>query len=262
MIFENKREAIAYLQKILDEDMPIPYYRLKVFLEKNTLEIANISITEIRAKAELSLVSIDKILEDERIDITLNSYALMNYLPLLYHNKDFLKRYLFGIQSSLLDINEKIFNIDKVFKAERSEYIDWISSWFSISYGELSTPKSKRKIVADAVKLYKSRGTKEYFIKLIKALTNKDIIIDDNRYSAVNRDKSTPKQRMFTVLIEERLSDDKSEELRLYSIIQNIFEKEKPVNTIMNIVYDFDIDSLETSKQDVIIYERDDYDYD
>ena len=262
MMFDNKREAIGYLQKILNEDMPVPYYRLKIFLEKNKIEVSNIKIDEVRGQAELSLVSIDKVGENDTIDITLNSYALMNYLPLLYHKKDFLKRYLFGIQASLLDINEKIFTMDKVFRPERTHYVDWISSWFSIRYGELTDEESRRKIVANAVDLYKSRGTKNYFIKLIKALTNQDITIDDNRYSAINRDKSSSKQRMFTVFINKRLSENRMEELRLYSIIQNVFEKEKPVNTIMNIVYDFDIDLVKTTKQNVITYERDDYDYD
>jgi phage tail-like protein len=261
MIFDDKKEAILYIQRILDEDMPVPYYRLKVLLDKNAIEIGHIKLKEERGKAELSLLSIDDVSEEKQIDITLNSYSLINYLPLLYHDKNFLKRYLFGVQSSILEINAQIFNIDKVFKAERSAYIDWISSWFSITYGNLTNEEGKRKIVANAVVLYKSRGTKKYFIQLIKALINIDIIIDDNRYSLSNRGKSTQKQRAFTVLIEKRLSENKEEELRMYSIIQNIFEKEKPVNTVMDIIYNFDINTEAMTKQSVIIYERDDYDY-
>jgi len=262
MIFDDKKDAIRHIQAILDEDMPVPYYRLKIFFEKNAIKIGHISIEEQRGKAELSLLSIDNVREGDTIDITLNSYALMNYLPLLYHQKDFLKRYLFGVQSAILDINEQIFNIDKIFRAERTAYIDWLSSWFSITYGNLTNEEGKRKIVANAVELYKSRGTKKYFIKLIKSLINIDIVIDDNRYSLENRANSTARQRAFRVLIEKRLSDNKEEELRMYSIIHNIFEKEKPVNTIMDIIYNFEINKEETTKQNVIMYERDDYDYD
>jgi len=261
MIFDNKRDAIKHLQKILDEDMPIIYYRLKLFLEKNNIEIDTINIVEIRGRSELSLVSIDNFNIDESINITLNSFSLMNYLPLLYHNKDFLKRYLFGIQSSMLDINENIFNIDKVFIPQRTQYIDWLSSWFGIRYSDITDKKAKRKIVSNVVELYKTRGTKGYFIKLIKSLIDIDIKIDDNPYSPNNQSATNPKIRVFSVIIENKLSQDEKEEARLYNIIESIFEKEKPVNSQLNIIYKHKSDIKRDLLDDIIVYERDDYDY-
>jgi len=261
MIFDTKREAIRHLQKILDEDMPIVYYRLKLFLQKSEIEVNAIKIVEIRGKDELSLVSIDGFSEDEEIDLTLNSYALMNYLPLLYHKKDFLNRYLFGVQSSLLNINEKIFNVHEVFRPERTQYIDWLSSWFGIKYGEFSDEKGKRKIVSNIIELYKSRGTKGYFIKLIKSLIDVDITIDDNPYSPLNQLSTNHKIRVFSVIIENKLSDNEDEEARLYNIIESIFEKEKPVNAQMNIVYNYELNKNDNMSEDAITYERDDYDY-
>jgi hypothetical protein len=156
-------------------------------------------------------------------------------------------------------MNKNIFNIDELFRPERTKYIDWLSSWFGIRYGSLTDEKGKRKIVANAIDLYKSRGTKLYFIKLIKSLIDVDIIIDDNKYSIYNKDRQKYNQNPFTVIIDKRLSLVKEEEERKYSIIQNIFEKEKPVNTSMNIVYDYNIDK--TKKEKVIIYANDSYDY-
>ena len=259
MIFDKKKDALKYIQSILDLDINVVYYRLAVFFDKNSIEVNHINMVEVRGKEELSLVSLDTFNEDETIDITLNSYALMNYLPLLYHKKDFLKRYLFGTQSTLLPINKNIFNIDELFRPERTKYIDWLSSWFGIRYGSLTDEKGKRKIVANAIDLYKSRGTKLYFIKLIKSLIDVDLLIDDNKYSIYNKDRQKYNQNPFTVIISDKLSSNKEEEERKYSIIQNIFEKEKPVNTSMHIVYDYNIDN--TKKEKVIIYANDDYDY-
>ncbi len=262
MIFDTKRDVVTHLQKILKEDLPIGYYRLKVLLDKNNIEVNTIKIVEIRGKDELSLVSVDSFNIDESIDLTLNSYSLMNYLPLLYHKKDFLKRYLFGVQSSLLDINEKIFNIDEVFKPYRTNYIDWLSSWFGIKYSNITDEKARRRIVSNVVELYKSRGTKGYFIKLIKSLINVDITIDDNPYSPLNQHITNPKIRGFSVVIENRLSQDEDEESKLYNIIESIFEKEKPVNSQMNIIYNYKLHIENDIKEDIITYERDDYDYD
>jgi len=181
---------------------------------------------------------------------------------MLYHRKDFLKRYLFGVQSSMLDINETIFNIDNLFRADKSDFIDWLSSWFGIRYGSLTDEKGKRRVVANAISLYKSRGTKSYFIKLIKALINIDISIDDNKYSQYNKNHATSKQKSFTVIINHKISDNPAVESQKYSIIKNIFEKEKPVNTVMNIEYNYNLVKEESIDEKVVIYANDTYDYD
>ncbi len=262
MIYNSKKEAMSYIQDILDRGIAVGYYRLKIFLQKHSIEVSALEIVEIRGVDELNLVSIDSFNDDNSINLTLNSYSLINYLPLLYHRKDFLKRYLFGIQSAGVVTNETIFNISYLFRAERTEYVDWLSSWFGISYGDLIDERGKRQIIANAIELYKKRGTKIYFIKLIKALIDVDISIDDHKYSAANMDNHSDKQKIFTVTIDQQISKDKEEESRKYSIIRNIFEKEKPVNSKMNIVYNYDMHEEDIVEQKVLIYDNTGYEYD
>ncbi len=260
MIYKSKTRAIEYIQSILNMDMVVSYYRLKTFFEKNQIVVKNVKVVDIRGMNELSLVSIDNFYEDESVDLTLNSESLMNFLPLLYHDKEFLRRYLFGIQSSMLNIEDMIYNMSNEFTAQNSHYIDWLSSWFGIEYGDIIGDKSKRQIVANAVELYKQRGTKIYFIKLIKALVDVDIEIDDDQYSQHNRGKSTKNQRAFSVIIGKKISEDCDEESRIYSIIKNIFNKEKPVNTKLYINYSFDIESDGESNKKILSF-NDGYDY-
>jgi phage tail-like protein len=260
-MFNDKKKAVEYIQEILDEEFIVNYYRLRTFLKKHAIEVNYVKLVEIRGAEELSLVSIDRFNEDESIDLTLNSRSLMNFLPMLYHRKDFLKRYLFGVQSSMLSINETIFNISSLFRPEQSDFIEWLSSWFGIRYGNITDEQGRRRVVANAVDLYKSRGTKEYFIKLIKALIDVEVEIDDNKYSKYNLNRSTNKQNAFTVIINKKISDNPSEESRKYSIIQNIFELEKPVNTALNIEYNYNISVEEKVEEKVIIYANDSYDY-
>jgi len=271
MIFDYKKEAIEYIKRILDMDMVIDFYRLRTFCDKNRIKINHLKLIEIRGMSELSLVSIDKIYKDYSIDLTLNSKSFIHFLPLLYHDKDFLKRYLFGMQTSILPIDEIIFNISEEFSAQNSHYINWLSSWFGISYGDIIDEKAKRRVVANAVELYQTRGTKEYYKKLIKALVNIDIEIDDNIYSNLNIDKSSKKQRAFTVIIDKKISSDIKEESRVYNIIKSVFEKEKPVNTKLYISYNHIVEEKETPIEDIVIFKSDvkssnedngyDYDY-
>lgn len=271
MTFNSKKEVLDYIQKILDMDMVVNFFRLKTFFEKNRIEINSIKLVEIRGKEELSLVSIDKIDQYFNVDLTLNSKSFINFLPLIYHDKDFLKKYLFGLQTSMIPINTKITNINEEFTAQNSHYIDWLSSWFGITYGDIIDEKAKRRVVANAVELYQTRGTKEYYKKLIKSLVNIDIEIDDNIYSKLNRDKSTKKQRAFTVIIKDKISSNPKEESRIYSIIKNVFEKEKPVNTKLYIDYEYIVEEDKTPIKDIVTFKAniknineedyDDYDY-
>ncbi len=269
MIFDSKKEAIDYIQKIVDSGVVISFFRLKTFFEKNNIKINQLKFIEIKGRWELSLVSIDKFYKDGSVDLTLHYESFINFLPLLYHNKDFLKRYLFGLQASMVPLNEIILDISEEFTAQNTHYIDWLSSWFGISYGDIIDEKAKRRVVANAVELYQTRGTKEYYKKLIKSLVDIDIEIDDNIYSPLNRDKSTKKQRAFSVIIDKKISSNKNIEGRIYSIIKSVLEKEKPVNTKLHIYYDYIIEERARDIEDIVTFkadikssnEDDDYDY-
>lgn len=262
MIFDTKKEALRYIQDILNLNIVINYYRLAVYFQKHNIEVGQVKMLEIRGRDELCLVSLDTFHKDESIDITLNTYALMNYLPLLYHEKDFLKRYLFGVQATRLITNQTIFTIHDVFRPERTQYIDWLSSWFGIRYGDLTDEKGKRRVISNAIKLYKTRGTKDYYITLIKSLIDIDVEIDDSRYNPLHKESVTLKQKMFTVYIRERISEDKEIENRKYSIIRNIFEQEKPVNTKVSIIYDYEMNEENMVKEKVLMFANDSYEYD
>ncbi len=262
MMFDNKNDAVNYLRDILEQDIEIGYMRLRTFLQKHSIGIESVEMTEIRGRKELSLVSIDRIHRDGSIDITLNTRSLMHDLPMLYHKKDFLKRYLFGIQSSMLESNLLIDTMEHLFQAQNTGFIDWLSTWFGIRYGNIADDQGKRRVLAHAVELYRSRGTKGYFIRLVKALVDVDITIDDNHYSQYNQKSSTNKQKSFTVIIDEKISNDSSEESRKFSIIKNIFETEKPVNTVFTIEYRHGTVEEEHVEQKVIAYANDPHTYD
>jgi hypothetical protein len=107
------------------------------------------------------------------------------------------------------------------------------------------------------VELYKTRGTKIYFKKLIKSLVNIDIEIDDDTNSRLNQKKSTKNQRAFTVIIDKKISEDGEEESRIYNIIENIFKKEKPINTKLYISYTHKIETFDKIEENILDFKID-----
>jgi len=267
MKFDSPKEAVAYIEKLLKSSIEIDYYRLKFILERNNIEIQDILFCDEPSKAELSLVSIT-LHKEGSVTLLLNSSSWSKYLPAIYQDNDFLKNFLYGLQTTLLTQQEFIDNIEKIFIPETTEFVDWLSAWFGIKYHTVVSNEAKRVMLYNMVELYKTRGTKKYFQKLIKILVGVAIEIEEYRF-----DKK--RKNFFKVIINEKLSDDLAQEKEKLKIITNIINKEKPINTEFSIEYRYlEIDTKEVEVQTIVDYPKrytdeeilddfadDDYDY-
>ncbi|MEA3354638.1 MAG: phage tail protein [Campylobacterota bacterium] len=251
MTFENKEETVKYIQKLLDNSIDIDYYRLRFILDTNGIVIDDIIFTEQRGRADLSLVSIEDIGESS-VSITVNSKSWNKFLPSIYQDNDLLKNFLFSIQVSSLTQREQIDNVEKLFNPESTAFVDWLSSWFGIKYHDIVDDDAKRVMLYNMMDLYKCRGTKKYFIKLIKILTNVDIDIEEYvLYSGYQYHKMNKQMKnSFKVIIKDKISDDKAKEKEKLRIIMNIIDNEKPVNTNGDIEYKYFNSSVEVEQTD------------
>lgn len=265
MIFNTKKEVVFYINKLLNESIDVSYHNLKFILDCNNIDIQDILFINENSKADLSL-SFIKLNEDETVEVTINAYSWNQYLPEIYQNNELLKNFLFGIQTTALTQENIINNISEIFKPETTEFIDWLSSWFGIKYHSIVDEEAKRMMLYNIIELYKCRGTKGYFIKLIKTLTNVNIEIVDFEIYNDYQNKDTQKYRdSFKVVIPNRISKDIEEEKSKLKIITNIINKEKPINTkaIIEYIYISNI-ADENDDENIVDYHneyQDDYDY-
>jgi phage tail-like protein len=271
MIFDSKDATVEYINKLLDNSIEIDFERLNFMLESNGIKINNILFEEDSQKDEFLLNSI-KINSDKSVDLSINCYSWNNYLPSIYQDNDFLKRFLFGLQVTNINHKEYLDNIDKLFKPEDTKFIDWLSTWFGVKYHNVISDNKKRRLLSHMIELYKCRGTKKYFKGLIKILTDVEVEIEENIYhsSNINHNKTQKTKNSFNVVIKEKISLNKEKEKETLKIIKTIIDTEKPVNVDSEIIYSYIKEDVhETGKEvyeEAIVdfhatYESGSYDY-
>jgi phage tail-like protein len=261
MIFNSKKETILYINKLLVQSIEVSFHKLKFILDSNDIKIESVLFVSEKDVPDLSLKSI-KFNDDESVILTINAYSWNMHLPEIYQDNELLKNFLFGIQTTALKQEDIIDNISELFRPETTQFIDWLSSWFGIKYHSIVNEEAKRLMLYNIIELYKCRGTKKYFIKLIKILTGVDIkIVEFDKYSNHHDKKNQKDINSFKVLISDKISEDVEVEKKKLKIITNIIDKEKPINTEAIIEYSF-LDNIpnDIENENIVNY-HDDYDY-
>lgn len=269
MTFKTKQEAIAYIKTLLEQNIHIDYYRLRFILEENNIEIANLFFAEDATKEELILLSFKEV-DEESVTLTFNKRSWNHYLPGIYQDNDTLKQFLYGFQQLYFHTQERIDTIEELFSAEKTDFIDWLGSWFGLKFHSILSEERKRKVLAQMIELYQQRGTKQYFVTLIKLLTDVDVSIEKEFVGSdyYAKQMSLHKQNTFKVNIAKRISEDQQEEKQVLEIINTILQKEKPIHVVMHLHYDFvENEEIKEYEENIIEYVQkpkgnDTYDYD
>ncbi len=236
---------IKYIQNLLNKKIEVDLYSLKTLLSQANIKIKDIIFKECRDKPHLTLISIDSFDEKEKtINITLCEKSWIELLPSIYQENDFLKRFLYGFQVTMLTQKEKVEHINDLFIPEKTDAINWLGSWFGVNFNS-NNENAKRKMLYKIIELYKIRGTKEYLIEIIKIFTDIDIKILERYIPKYIIEKgyidksSIDFTKSFTVRINKKLSKDNTEEKKLLQSIKIILNREKPAFTSAYIDYKF-----------------------
>lgn len=114
--------------------------------------------------------------------------SLLSYLPAFYSGENIhkseagdaisLNNILLAFENILEGIEEKTNNLPNYFDSTpqsdlletpvSSGFIEWLAGWAAISLREDWTPAKKRNLLKNLIPLYRSKGTKDNLIKLLK----------------------------------------------------------------------------------------------
>lgn len=254
----DKLLHLEYIQKILTTNENISFYQVKKYLELNNIQIKDIFLDYNKKYNELSILKFefDETLE---LNITINKKSWVNYLPSIYRKNHTLIDFLKGFEIVSLSYTLQIDHIEDNFMIEKSQFVDWLASWFGIGFSANLQIDKKRELVYKLIELYKIRGTQKYLEMMLDFLF-------DIKYTIIPR--YIPKEYLddydsdlfninqsFTVSINERLSEDETEaKLKLKSIKHFIYN-EKPAFTTVFFEYSF-IDDLPLVKNDETEYDN------
>jgi len=238
MTFNSSKDFFTYIEKLLEKGIEIFEPQITKICKLNDILIGETSyIAGDTQKATLATILI---LDDDSIKLVYKKESWIKLLPSLYQDNKFLEQFLFGFQQTHQGMENTIDSISEQFTPYNTEFISWLGNWVGVEFGDDIDTDSKRKLLSDIVRLYKIRGTKEYFISIVKHLTNVTITIDDlGEYSKIHHNllNKNPDISLMKIFINEKVSNDEREESKKLSIIKRIFENEKPINVAYEIIY-------------------------
>ena len=266
MIFDSINDVVDYLNTLLDSGVTVSYVNLNKILHNNNITVTKTILDE--GKGEdivLKSIVLDK---GEGVILTLNAPSWIKMLPSFYHDNSFLQRFLFGFQMSDLKYQNIINTIENQFNPSNTDFVDWLSTWTGIKFSQEVSDRAKRRILHNIVRLYKIRGTKLYFVELLSYLTSVTIRIEDNQetqslHGFLHKRTNSSNTPMFTIYIDEKLSENIEEEKNLLQIVHDLVDAEKPINVAFSIEYPFKEDETQRRKLNVIdMHYENYYDYD
>lgn len=232
----QKLSVVSYLQSLVNGELEIPYYNLKRHLELNEIGIEHI-VFESSDEKNLTVLSVSDLNANNSVAISISEKSWIEYLPSIYKENKELKSFLYGIQVSMFQQKELIDHIEDIFIPKKSDFLDWLASWYGVGFSSSVQTDSKRELIYKLIELYKKRGTKEYLIEMVKILTGKSIEIRERvipDYLQKNDDFMGEEYNLkitFTVKILDNNFENEEEEKFLIKKIKNILEKEKPAFT-------------------------------
>lgn len=149
-----------------------------------------------------------------------------NYLELLpgiYHDSDFLARFLLIFEHILSPVDRTVANIPEYFDPGITppEYVQWLASWLGIVLDARWPEERQRQVVAAAPELFRWRGTRRGLSQFIELYTGTPPEIDQPTLREIAADRT--RAFRFSVRVRVPRSAGMSRQL-----VESIIETEKP----------------------------------
>ena len=104
-----------------------------------------------------------------------HSERLLAYLPGIYHT-DFMARFLAIFESILTPVEWTVDNFD-LFLSPRTApagFLPWLANWYALSFDATWSEAKRRKLLAEAPRLYARRGTRWALARVLEIYTGRE----------------------------------------------------------------------------------------
>ena len=243
---QKNDDVVVYIQSLLNEGFSLPYYNIAHLLKTYKYPIADIRfIKPTKKQPRLTIYSIKE--TKEGVNLTVFEESWSNYLPLVLKN-DTLEEFLYGFQLLMFKHIEVIDNIETLFTPEKTpeKFVEWLASWFNISFSEKIKLKNRRKVIYRLTELYNAKGTKYYLKEMVFLLTDIEIDIKerellDSTFSSSNKNLS-----FVVTIMKEPPYRDNAEKNIMHQIVKNIIDSEKPIFTTALFDNSFELNTIQS----------------
>lgn len=107
----------------------------------------------------------------------------LQYLPGIYRQDPFIRRLLLIFESVMLPLERVVDTLPLYTEPEMApeEFLPWLAQWVSLSLDTAWPVERQRALIADAVEIYRWRGTKRGLKKHIAAYTGIEPIVQESQ---------------------------------------------------------------------------------
>ena len=141
--------------------------------------------TFLHSRAELRDVD-GMLVDSEALRVVVNNQSrLMRYLPEIYHEAEFLGRFLMLFEGFWQPIEQRIQH-SQVFYDPRlapASFLPWLGEWIGVTLDENLPEQSQRRLLSTAINLYRQRGTRRAMEEILRLYTGGEVKIIEHRAS-------------------------------------------------------------------------------
>lgn len=127
--------------------------------------------------------------ETVRVRVRVAKHSLLRFLPTVYQprspgDRTFLRDFLWIFQHLYDGVSRRLDTMHEVFHPYTTppEFLPWLASWFAISFDETMDEALRRRILREAVALYRIRGTREAIERMVRLFIGLDVTVVENRW--------------------------------------------------------------------------------
>ncbi len=174
----------------------------------------------------------------------------LDYLPALYHDDEFLARFLMLFESFLSPIERQIDHLSFYLDPRLTppDFLPWLASWLDLTLDERWPEEKQRRLIGAAVSLYRKRGTKRGLQEALELYTGVRPQIVERRAQNFSLGEGAVlglgtalgrSNRPHTFTVSLHLppvtgadgADEERRETERRRVIESIIEAEKPAHT-------------------------------
>jgi phage tail-like protein len=189
----------------------------------------------------------------------LSPAPLIQGLPALYREPDpgigerdetFVLRFTGALDAVLAPVFSTLDNLPAYFdpRTTPEHFLDWLAGWVALELYEKWSPELRRKLVADAIRLHRDRGTKLGFARVVKIFTDATwvaiqesggvwgdatTVLDDGRFPEFPAEAASGSWMTVKVAIgEERYARDGEVE-SVTGLVHRVADRVKPAHVVL-----------------------------
>jgi len=124
-----------------------------------------------------------------KVTVRIAKSSLIRYLPTVYQPRQpgdrmFLQDFLWIFQHLFDGVSATIDEVPNLFNPFTTppEFLSWLASWFAIAFDQNMPDARRRRVLKEAIQLFRLRGTREAIERMVKLFLDLDVKIEENRW--------------------------------------------------------------------------------